>query len=428
MPVIINNMPSGAVQYPIVTGPNQAQINAANMFGFVNQNPNKESDMAAMLALVQLLSQQKNIDLQREFGRDELALRREEMGARQSENALDRTLRREEMQDLRTQTQRQMDLLLKQLTGEQDARKQQFDLLSVQMKQSNLVTGAQLEQMKMNNQLAARTEARDYANAAAQSQLAAAEAGIQSRQQQAQAEVTKGTLAGITAQQSNQSTPLTEAMGKVATGSAKTADYSKMSDNLIPETRSIVEQAKALGQSDPATAMAMLAKQRERIGQVRASISDNDNLWGTDWRRNPTQVLRDWWTGSNSMVEKRKQVLSSVADQAELYLTRAAKDAGVPIPAAASPEAIQAQIAPEMIRKSAEDRAAALRNAEVQRTALWKAITSPNANFQSIVGALIGGSGQNAVASPPAIQIPQTQPSATSAPDEWSPFMQGLRR
>lgn len=429
MPILINNMPSGAVQYPMVTGPNQAQINAANMFGFVNQQPNKEADMAAMLALVQLLSQQNNLNLQREFGRAELGLRKDEIDARRQENQLDRDLRRDEMTDARTQMDNNFKLLMKQAESQADSIKAQNDNLAEQLRQQGQITGSQLDSIKLQNAERARVEARDYINSAMQGRLSATESDIAAKQQQAEAEITRGALSGITAQQANESRPLTDVMGRVSQGKATDRDFKSLTDSLIPETQRVVKQAQS---ADPATAMAMLAKQRERINQYRSSVSDSENMLDANRWRSPQEILRDWWRGGNQLAEKRKQVLMSVADQADMWLSKAG---GVPIPASSAPEAIAAQVRPQMLQDTAAQRSAAMRDLESKRASMLQAISTPGANFESILGSMIGGSGMNQMASPPVIRVPSTQPAApmpgpttmpASAPSEFDPFLQGL--
>jgi hypothetical protein len=179
MPLIINQMPSGAIQFPVMPrNPSPAEINAMQAMAFMNRPDNsKERDLSAILALTQFIASQNNLDLEREIRRGDQDIRREELaallGARKDETAL----RREEMAQLAGQftsqlgltrdqiaeQNRQFNANLKALTESQGkqyelartgleneaaARKSQHEVLLQELKNQGQMTGAQVEQIK----------------------------------------------------------------------------------------------------------------------------------------------------------------------------------------------------------------------------------------------------------------------------------------
>lgn len=310
MPVIINNMPSGAVQYPIVTGPNQAQINAANMFGFVNQNPNKESDMAAMLALVQLLSQQKNIDLQREFGREDNALRRAELEGMLNERRADRDLQRALADKQYTMMADQLGLTRTELDGRMKALSSQIETMNkttdASVRATDASTAAQTAQNKMVEQMMpmqladlerTRTEGTLATALAQQEKQSTLESSLQEKQKIGAYDV------GATQAQRLVPANIRTAMSKLAKGERiGPSEAAELTTGIEAYTTRVRDEAKALGSED------------ERIGMVTTASELVDSLRS---QLSPSQI--DTWLGRES---PKKDLFGRVNYAAQVGLDR----------------------------------------------------------------------------------------------------------
>jgi hypothetical protein len=392
MPLIINQMPSGAYQFPPMA-PNRSDMYAAQAAAFMNQpSSRKESDTAALLALVQYMSQGRQMNLERELRRDDLALRREELANILSESQANREVTREGMADARAQSKQQFDFLQGEMEKKYAALLKQLDILGTEAKSRGDMTQANVEQIRAaiqemvanRNMLEqAQKDSRAFAaagiiNERSKGEAAGAIAAADDKSEIAIQEARSGFESGLASYPSFERDDLKPPLTRLLGGSSVYEDdVSKITTGLIEETKAVTEAAKAM--KDPHARTALLAKQNEKLKAVRTAISDPSRLtsWA-DTSRDWTGLSR-WFKGGDDVLTEKQRLLGMAVDQSERLLKR-----GGAIPSVAATDAYLNTLAPGVMKEKSQAKAQASETAANRSDALFRVLSSPDMSAERV--------------------------------------------